>query len=372
MTSALLIPVILACMFLLEHWIFRKFWSRGLRVKLEFGARPVSEGEMTTLTETVTNRNFLPLPVVTISFQTNNGLAFPGEKNMTVSDHTNMWDIFSIRFYEKITRTLPLLCLKRGYYRINRTSVTAQDALTAETEYINFEQDTHLYVFPSRLEEEKMAVPLEKILGEVQARRHLFEDVFMFRGIRGYERTDPMNTINWKATARTGDLKVNLHDSTAGQSVRILLNLEDPAIYYHKTLLEDCIRIAAAIATRLIGQSLPVSIITNGRDAVTRQTLELPVGASPDHEKSILELLARIDLAQPRDNFMEVLDREIVHAAETDLTYVLISSNSYGEFPDRVEAFGRVCGRLLWLCPVTKDMADPYVGPHVEYLRLRH
>lgn len=372
MLQILWIPVILIGIILTERTLFRRLWKEHFSVRLQFDPRPTAEGGETVLTETMVNAGALPVPMLQVSFQTNNGIALPDEQNMTVSDHTNMWDIFSMRPHEKITRKLHIACRKRGYYEINRTSVTAQDVLTGDRLYQTYPQETHLYVYPSRLAEDKMFVPLQKILGEIQARRSLWEDPFSFRGIRDYEPRDPENRINWKATARTGVLKVNQREAAAGQSVRLLLNLEDPAMYYKETLLEDAIRIAASLAWELIGQQLPVSVVTNGRDIIQGEELTLPPGRSEDHGRQILELLSRIDLTKERSSFASILQKELAAAAETRLTYVLISSNSYGEFPLLAERFGRAAGRLIWLSPCTSGMKDPVVGPHVEYIRIAH
>ena len=63
----------------------------------------------------------------------------------------------------------------------------------------------------------------ERMLGIMQCSRHLYEDPFTFRGIREYTTSDPMKTINWKASARTGGLMVNTFDSVMTQKVMLYL-----------------------------------------------------------------------------------------------------------------------------------------------------
>ena len=71
---------------------------------------------------------------------------------------------------------------------------------------------------------------LKQLNGEVLTKRHLLEDPFEYRGIRDYQPQDDLKSINWKATARTGDLKVNQKNYTSQKSVRIFVNLEDTGI----------------------------------------------------------------------------------------------------------------------------------------------
>jgi len=63
-----------------------------------------------------------------------------------------------------------------------------------------------------------------------------------------------MKTINWKATARTGDLMVNIRNYTSLRAVRIFLNLADTGILKNEQLVELCISIAARFAGELLEQ----------------------------------------------------------------------------------------------------------------------
>ena len=69
------------------------------------------------------------------------------------------------------------------------------------------------------------------MIGSITSRQFLYEDPFEFRGIRDYTITDPMNKINWKASARSGNLMVNLHDSHCFSRGNFILNLEDPLLW---------------------------------------------------------------------------------------------------------------------------------------------
>ena len=71
-----LIPVVLFLLFMAERWIFNKYWERGLSVKLDFTAEAMTEGEDTYLQEVITNRNFIPLHILQVNFQTDTGLDF--------------------------------------------------------------------------------------------------------------------------------------------------------------------------------------------------------------------------------------------------------------------------------------------------------
>ena len=69
---------------------------------------------------------------------------------------------------------------------------------------------------------------------------------FEYLGIREYTPRDTLRDVNWKATARSGELKVNQKGCTAQRSVRLVVNLEDGAILRQEDLLEASIEMAAA------------------------------------------------------------------------------------------------------------------------------
>ena len=48
----------------------------------------------------------------------------------------------------------------------------------------------------------------------------------MVSGVREYTYSDPLNRINWKATARTGKFKVHNLDFTANPRLMIYLNVD--------------------------------------------------------------------------------------------------------------------------------------------------
>ena len=58
-------------------------------------------------------------------------------------------------------------------------------------------------------------------------RRWIVDDPFMLAGVREYQYGDSMRDVNWKATAKTGNLQVNQRDFTADRRLMVYLNVED-------------------------------------------------------------------------------------------------------------------------------------------------
>ena len=89
-----LIPIVLLILYALERALFHKYWERGLSVSLDFAQEAVTEGDEAGLVEVITNRNFLPLHILQVSFQTDKGIMFGEDTNVSVSDRVNVADVF--------------------------------------------------------------------------------------------------------------------------------------------------------------------------------------------------------------------------------------------------------------------------------------
>ena len=74
---------------------------------------------------------------------------------------------------------------------------------------------TALYVYPKAADAQRLDLPFRNLMGQALARRSLLLDPFETQSVRPYESYDPYRSVNWKATARTGELKVNVFSPTA-------------------------------------------------------------------------------------------------------------------------------------------------------------
>lgn len=115
----------------------------------------------------------------------------------------------------------------------------------------------------------------------------MLEDPFVFRGIRDYTSNDSLKNVNWKATARTGNLCVNEYNESVSRNVCILLNLEDDGMLTYDSVNEEAISLAASVAEEFIRQGINVSLISNACDIDTKEA----VGIREGQELDILEVL---------------------------------------------------------------------------------
>lgn len=372
MIAVLLIPIGVALMLWGARRLFESYWADRLQVAIAFDEDHAVVGDETSIQQTIINGKILPVLILQVAYQTDRGLLVESGSKVSVSDHVNIVEVFSLRPYERASRTLKVTCQQRGYYQIRSASLTAWHLFGRGALYQSVDQDSSLYVYPERVQLKSLYMVIDRLSGDVKARNILYEDPFTFRGIRDYTSQDPMTRINWKASGRTGTLKVNLRDYTAGQRVLLLLNLEDPATSFAEDLLEDSIRLAATIGERLVQHQIPVSLLTNGRDVVTGEPPALEAGSSSAHLQVLLEELSRLNTHLAVDPFENLLEERLLHAAASEEACCIISSARRDAITSYAEQLGAAQGGILWVCPLLQQEEDKAVGPHVLLERINH
>ena len=346
----LVILIIAGALFSLQRALYARYWDHGLTAELSFSASRVNEGDRVDLEEQVSSRKLLPLPWLGLKFHVSRDLVFPNDPFTSVSDSSYREELFSIGAFQQIRRRHNLYCRRRGYFTFKSIDLISSDLLASNKLALQVRSEASLYVFPKPVSERELDIPIERILGEIITRRHLVEDPFEFRGIREYSFRDPLKMINWKASARSESLMVNIPGYTSTQAVEVLVNVEYPSLWTEERLIEDAIRVAATLSDRLNTEGMPVGLRTNGRDIVTRETLRVTSGSSGDHLVAINEILARIDLHLQAPAFTDLLDTCLAEADDGPL-YILVSAAFNPEIQDRFRTIRERGMRCLWIVP---------------------
>ncbi|MBO5487163.1 MAG: DUF58 domain-containing protein [Eubacterium sp.] len=336
--------------------IYAKNWSKGISVDLDFSASEVYPGDKVIIMETVANANWLPLPMINVKFGIDKRLVFEaGTENTAVSDKSYKSDVFSLLFFQKVTRKLPFTCTQRGYYYIDDLDIVSTDLFMKNVVSLTSPVKQSITVYPKPLSSELIDIPYNRIMGTLLTKRYTYEDPFEFRSIREYQTYDTMRSINWNASARTGDLKVNVYENTSCQEVCILLNLENEGIWEYEDLKEASISLACSLAYRLTEQGIGVSILSNGVDAVTTQEIHIACGCDEGHRKTIATQLSRIDLKKNMQEFSMLLDKER-RQISAGAMLVMVSMCKKNSLQEAYTKLAAECSDSLWILPLLSGM----------------
>lgn len=364
MIRLVIIGIFFLLLFILQKEAYSRLWYRNLHVDIKFVKSHIFQGETSALVEVIENRKRLPLSMLKVKFNTDRHLIFESEKGSLTTDQFYRYDIFHVGGGEKVTRTLTFKGGRRGYYTIDEASLIASDLLLASTFLEDMPVGAKIYVYPRPCDNEEFQRSLTQLNGEVLTRRHLLEDPFEYRGIRDYQPFDPIRCVNWKATAKTGDLKVNQKNYTSLKSIRVFFNVQDDGILKKAECVEESLRIVAGLSTFFLSQGIQVACYGNGVDILTEKYVSIEAKAGEGHIDSIYRSLARLDLEKPTVNFCKAFEERLFSQAGDTITF-FVSPNQYGDYLSLLERFGDAGYEYLWFYPVL-GINDPELPPALK------
>lgn len=342
--------------YLLQRIAYAKCWYRRLRVRAEFSDAYAYEGDTAFLQEEIINDKLLPLPALEVWLSLSRNLVFSDEarQNASISDMTYRRDVFSLLFYQRIVRKLSFVCQKRGFYQLGKVELLGYDLLFSSKYHLELPQRTQLYVYPAQVDDRRIRLLCRAISGTVLTQSRLYPDPFEFSGIREYRSTDPMNQINWKASAKNGSLMVNQFDSTTNLKLTLFLDVEDTNILRQEELTEEGIRIAASLAVRLAKANMELQLLSNavyeewGGAQMRREKLYWNLKTGERRIQELNRKLACIDSAATEEGIAKVLHREVQKQSSGNI-YVLISKNQEPAVMEKLHLLAANGNEVLWV-----------------------
>jgi uncharacterized protein (DUF58 family) len=151
--------------------------------------------------------------------------------------------------------------------------------------------DQEVLVFPSVEPTDEMLAVLPILSGEMESRlRGRGSDLYR---IRDYQPEDSARHVDWKATAKSGDLKVREYTREDERSVRMIF--DNPASgVLDEAHYERAINLAASIAWHFFQENTGLSFAAPGLlpDVDVYGFLEYLALAAPREEKTFLSMLS--------------------------------------------------------------------------------
>src|SRR6266849_1960328 len=153
----LLVVGLLGALVLLATDTWAKYCLQDLRYQRQFSEQRVLFGEQVTLSLSVENAKLLPLPWLEVEDTVPRALTMTGPQARVsiVGDTAILDNLFSTRWYERVTRRYTLQCNTRGVHKFGPTVVRSGDVfgfLSSEETLSNWE---YLLVYP-------LVVPLSR------------------------------------------------------------------------------------------------------------------------------------------------------------------------------------------------------------------
>jgi uncharacterized protein (DUF58 family) len=318
---------------------------------MTFKDSEIFEGESTEITEVVKNNKIIPMRWFSIEMPISRFMIFTEEEKLKArTKETIKKDYYTLLSYEKVTKKKKITILKRGIYKIDEFTVASGDLFSRYKFLENRTYEAKLSVYPRLISIPEFKLFLNKLTGEILTKRHVIEDPFILRGIRDYTFNDSPKTINWMATAKSGEMKVNQYDFTASHELLILLNTERFNSWDNNVLIEESIRLAATISCEFIEKGIQVSLISNGLNTLTKEEINIKGKGGKLQISAILETLASMDEKYALRSMSEIIEEETMKSRR-DYTIILISYYHGKDLYNMVREALNMGVQIKWLIP---------------------
>lgn len=265
------IIVIAVIVIVTQAWIYRRWGMRRVGYERYFDVEHAFVGDEVHLVEVIANGKILPLPWLRLESMIEAGLSFTKQDDLNISAgerYQNHHSLFSLPAYTEIVRKHRITCVQRGMYELKSATLTCGDLFNIYSHAVQLELEATLLVFPRLLDLEELSLPSHSWQGDHIVRRWIVSDPFIVAGVREYRAGDPLNRINWKATARTGELQVHHDDYTAQHRLMVLLNFDVSEEMWSAVtdpeLIEHGISLAASLAQLTIQRGIETGFACNG------------------------------------------------------------------------------------------------------------
>ena len=267
-------------------YLYSRTIRRGLTVKRHDPVLRTYLMETVTVRIEVENRSFLPLPYLAIT--DNPGSLYSGDENSK---------LITLRPGEKTELVYDIKGMNRGAYRIGPITTRFTDPLGIYPVAATIHDETRLIVYP-RIHPIELPVHRGLPAGSVATSSRIYEDPTRYRSVREYVPGDEIRKVNWKASARLGELHSTEWLPTINHPVMIILNLTASSYerrnrYAHT---ERTINAAASLVHHLAQRGQEVGLVSTGiiKGTVDRIMPWIEVANGMQHAIGILETLAQI------------------------------------------------------------------------------
>ncbi len=166
-----------------------------------------------------------------------------------------------LRPRQSLTRSVPVSAAVRGRYVLREFHLYSGDFLGLHEQSRTCGRFREVVVAPRELRMEKLDDMFGGFMGEVSVNRFIMEDPVLTLGYREYTGREPMKTISWSQSARSGSLMVKKYDYTLEPTVSVLLNVDTPDA--DPDQLEVCFSLARTVCAMLERKGVKYSFASN-------------------------------------------------------------------------------------------------------------
>ncbi|PCJ63106.1 MAG: hypothetical protein COA73_05885 [Candidatus Hydrogenedentota bacterium] len=271
-------------------------WLAGLDCTRTISRTSIRQGDSVDISVTIHNKRGWPIPWIFMED------LYPGHC-VKVGDNSRLAVLMPGR---SISFDYTLIFPKRGYHRIGPLIMETGDLFGLQKRFRTGQQQEYVSVMPTIAYIDTFNVASKRPQGPVKASNKIYEDPTRLAGIREYELGDPMNRIDWKASARTGELFTKIYEPSSVQGGTLILDLHADSYVSEEAARrqELAITTAASMAYLLQISGEQLGLLTNGMDAA--ELAQYEVEAHRELSREDIEQKASLEKESTRISPLQV------------------------------------------------------------------
>ncbi len=207
--------------------LFEIHGAEKVTYQVDISKNRLQAGESLAYRVEIANAKLLVLPIINVVVSVPYSFSYEIDHHSIGKNSEN--NVFktvkitsSLLSYQKVKQTFDVVAKERGFFEI-RTSGSTQDLIGMKNLSL-FSGDSKLVmVRPKPINFLFMNYDANSIQGDVLVRRWSNPDPIFYSGVREYTERDSLKDIEWKASAKMGDLVVKKYDTTSDESFMYLL-----------------------------------------------------------------------------------------------------------------------------------------------------
>ena len=291
--------------------LLARLWTRAALIDVRYHVAASLDrlmvGEEFELSMVIENRKVLPIPWLRLTEYVPYGIDALKPDSLSAGQLNTT---LRLAGYERIRLPRRLKALRRGVYRFGPARMVASDLFgfyetTGEAPY----RSREVVVYPRIVPIGDFPLPPARPMGDDRSRRPMIVDPTRPAGIREYRSGDRPRDIDWKATAKHGELFVRTYEASVTGHVVILLDCmrsDSGRLATSVAMLEDCVSAAASLAVHLSGRGYAVGLVANGAAPGEAGPVIVPPARGPRQLAGVLKGLAGVSATLP-DPLQEVI-----------------------------------------------------------------
>ncbi len=297
---------------LIGQW--RRHCLGGVSYERQLGQHRALFGEEVSLVTTVTNDKLLPLSWLHVEDELSSQLTVRGGVVRAPHEVRHVLvQLMALMPYQQVTRHMTVVCDRRGEHRFGPVRLRSGDPVGWGSEVRSDDLADRLLVYPKVFPLVRLGAAARLPLGPDRAARLLLGDPSRVAGVRPYRPGDSLRHVDWRATARSREPLVRIHEPTASPRAAVFLDTRVPQLARGRSApseLELTIAVAASVLSELHGRGVAIGLFSNG--SVDGRPIALGPRSTPDALADALELLAKASPFSTR-RFADVVAAESAH-----------------------------------------------------------